>query len=105
MTTQLGSVLGDKKIPTPNFGGSGPSSAAKAQNDKLMDLIKQQEALIKEKEAQSKKIEKARAAFIEARDNLPQGDPAIDFAKEAYKAEVQVFSEITAKISDISNKA
>jgi hypothetical protein len=105
LTAQLGSVLGDKKIPTPNFGGSGPSSAAKAQSDKLMDLIKQQEALIKEKEAQSRKIDKARAAFIEARDNLPQGDPAIETAKEAYKAEVQAFSEITAKISDIANKA
>jgi hypothetical protein len=105
LTAQLSSVLGDKKIPTPNFGGSGPSSSAKAAGDRLNDLFKQQQALVKEQDEQSKNIAKARAAFIEARDNLPQGDPAIDSAKTAYIAEVKAFSDITDKIRDIANKA
>ena len=101
----MGSVLGDKKIPTPNFSGTGPSSSAKAEADRLNELYKEQQALIKEKEAQGKKIDKARAAFIEARDNLPQGDPAIETAKQAYRDEVEAFSAIVAKISDLANKA
>jgi len=105
LTAQLGSVLGDKRIPTPNFGGSGPSSSAKAAGDRLNDLLKEQQALVVEQEEQSKKIAKARATYIEARDNLPQGDPAIETTKEAYKAEVQAFSDITDKIRAIANKA
>jgi hypothetical protein len=105
LTAQLSSVLGDKRIPTPNFGGSGPSNAAKAAGDRLNDLFKQQQALILEKEAQGKKIDQARIAFIEARDNLPQGDPAIETAKQAYRDEVQAFSTIVDRINEIANKA
>jgi hypothetical protein len=105
LTAQLGSVLGDKRIPIPNFGGTGPSSLVKAQADKLNELFTQQQALIVEQEEQSKKIAKARAAYIEARDNLPQGDPALDSAKEAYIAEVTASGAITAKIRDIANRA
>jgi hypothetical protein len=105
LTAQLGSVLGDKRIPIPNFGGTGPSSLVEAQADKLNELFTQQQALIVEQEEQSKKIAKARAAYIEARDNLPQGDPALDSAKEAYIAEVTASGAITAKIRDIANRA
>ena len=105
LTAQLGSVLGDKRIPTPNFSGAGPSSSAKAQSDRLDDLLKQQEALVVEKNEQSKKITIARDAYLEAKNNLPQGDPAIETAKETYIAEVKTFGEITDKIRDIANKA
>ena len=105
LTAQLGSVLGDKRIPTPNFSGTGPSSSAKAAGDRLNDLLKQQQALIVEQEEQSKKIAKARAAYIEARDNLPQGDPAIETTKQAYIAEVKAFSDITDKIRALANSS
>ena len=105
LTAQLGSVLGDKRIPIPNFGGTGPLSSAKSASDRLNDLLKEQQALVVEQEEQSKKIAKARAAYIEARDNLPQGDPALDSAKEAYIAEVTASGAITAKIRDIANRA
>jgi hypothetical protein len=105
LTAQLGSVLGDRRIPTPNFSGGGPSSSAKAEGDRLNDLLNQQQALVKEQEEQSKKIAVARAAFIEARDNLPQGDPVIESAKVTYIAEVKVFSDISNKIKDLANRA
>ena len=98
-------MLGDKRIPIPNFGGTGPLSSTKAAGDRLNELLKQQQELIIEQEEQSKKIAKARAAYIEARDNLPQGDPALDSAKEAYIAEVTASGAITAKIRDIANRA
>ena len=105
LTAQLSSVLGDNKIPKPNFSGTGPSSSAKAQSDRLNDLLKEQEALVIEKNEQSKKINIARDAYLEAKNNLPQGDPAIETAKETYIAEVKTFGEITDKIRDIANKA
>ena len=105
LTAQLGSVLGDKRIPTPNFGGTGPSSTAKAEADRLNELYKEQQALVLEKDAQSKKIAQARAAYLQAANDLPQGDPEIDSAKRAYIAEVKLFGDITDKIKDLANKA
>jgi hypothetical protein len=105
LTAQITSVLGDKRIPTPNFKGSGPSNAAKAEADRLNDLYKEQQALVKEQDAQSKTIAKARQAYLEAKNNLPQGDPEIDTAKQTYLAEVKAFGDITDKIKALANKA
>jgi hypothetical protein len=98
-------VLGDKKIPKPNLSGTGPSSSAKAEADKLNDLFREQQALIIQKDTQSKAVSKARDAYIEAKNNLPQGDSEIETAKQAYIAEVKAFGDITDKIRDIANKA
>ena len=105
LTAQLSSVLGSRKIPTPNFSGNGPSSSARAEADNLNELFKQQQALIVEQEAQSKAINKARDAYLAAKNNLPQGDPEIETAKQAYIAEVKLSGEITNKIRDLANKA
>lgn len=105
LTAQLGAVLGDKRIPTPNFGGNGPSSSAIAANNSLMELAKQQEALIVEKDTQLKVVNSARDTYLEAKNNLPQGDPAIATAQETYIAEVKKFGEISDKISAIANSA
>ena len=61
--------------------------------------------MVVEQEEQSKKIAKARAAYIEARDNLPQGDSGIDSAKETYIAEVKASGAITDKIKALANQA
>lgn len=105
LSAQLNSVLGDRRIPKPNFSGTGPSSSAKSEADRLNELVKQQQALIIEKDSQLKIISKARDAYTEARDNLPQGDPAIETAKQAYIAEVKLFGEINNKIRSLSNQA
>ena len=105
LTAQLSSVLGDAGIPAPNFSGTGPSSSAKAEADKLNELYSQQQALVVEKEAQSKVVNKARNNYLDAKNNLPQGDPAIETAKQTYIAEVKAFGDITDKISAIANKA
>jgi hypothetical protein len=105
LTAQLGSVLGDKRIPTPNFSGNGPSSSAKAEADRLNDLYKEQQALVAEKDAQLKVVNSARDAYLEAKNNLPQGDPVIATTQETYIAEVKKFGDITDKMSAIANKA
>lgn len=103
LTAQVTSILGNSKIPAPNYGGL--SSSVKAESDRLNDLVKQQQVLVVEKDEQLKKVRQARDAFIQARDNLPPGDPAIDTAKQTYIAEVKAFGDITDKISAIANKA
>jgi len=103
LTAQVTSLLGNSKIPAPNYGGL--SSSIKAESDRLNELVKQQQALVVEKDEQQKKVRQARDAFVQARDNLPPGDPAIDIAKQTYIAEVKAFGDITDKISAIANKA
>jgi phage-related protein len=103
LTAQVTSLLGNSKIPAPNYGGL--SSSIKADSDRLNELVKQQQALVVEKDEQQKKVRQARDAFVQARDNLPPGDPAIDIAKQTYIAEVKAFGDITDKISAIANKA
>ena len=103
LTAQVTSILGNSKIPAPNYGGL--SSSIKADSDRLNELVKQQQALVVEKDEQQKKVRQARDAFVQARDNLPPGDPAIDIAKQTYIAEVKAFGDITDKISAIANKA
>jgi hypothetical protein len=103
LTAQVTSLLGNSKIPAPNY--SGLSSSIKSESDRLNELVKQQQVLVVEKDEQSKKVKQARDAFVQARDNLPPGDPAIDEAKQTYIAEVKAFGDITDKISAIANKA
>jgi hypothetical protein len=103
LTAQVTSLLGNSKIPAPNYGGL--SSSIKAESDRLNELVKQQQALVVEKDEQQKKVRQTRDAFVQARDNLPPGDPAIDIAKQTYIAEVKAFGDITDKISAIANKA
>jgi Type VI secretion system/phage-baseplate injector OB domain len=105
VTALLGTVLGDKRIPTPDFKGTGPTNAAKAEVARLDDLVKQQQTLIVEKDTQGKKVDNARQAYLEAKNNLPQGDPVIASAKQTYIAEVKAFSDIVSKISELANKA
>jgi len=104
LTSQIASVLGSSKIPAPNFSG-GISSGAKSEISRLDDLLKQQQKLVVEKEEQNKVVQTARQAFLEAKNNLPEGDPQLEEAKVAYITEVDKFSAITKKIRDIANQA
>ena len=104
VSSQIRGQLGDKRIPTPNFG-TGPTAEAKSELSRLNDLLKQGAVLEAASEAQKIKVNTARIAFIEARDNLPQGDPAIETAKEAYTAEVKAGGEIADKIIALARKA
>ena len=65
----------------------------------------QQEDLLKQIDDQGKVIDKARDAFIAARDTFPAGDPAIASAKAVYVAEVDKLSAINAKLTAVDNQA
>jgi hypothetical protein len=103
LVAQISSVLGNSKIPAPNFNMNADTTNAhlKKQND----LHAQQEDLLKQMDEQSMVIDKARDAFVAARDTFPAGDPAIASAKAVYVAEVDKLAAINAKLTAVDNQA
>ena len=103
LNASVGTLLGDKKIPVPNFGG-GVSAAAtgalQAANDRRSSLEKFEDER-KEIYAKQKAItETARAAYLKADTTLPEGDPEIDrlgliFIAEAKKT-IAILDETSA---------
>jgi hypothetical protein len=84
INTQIKSLLGNSKIPIPNFSGSGPSDSAKnaVQNsiDNNISLTVSFNSLIE----QNEKIEKAKNEYFEAESSLPAGDPKIEETKNKW---------------------
>jgi len=80
LTSQVTSLLGDAKIPAPNFGGTNEDTY-KAGLAKLKEL---QTQLQESKE----KVTQATAAVDKAKQELPAGDPAIAEAEATAKTEI-----------------
>jgi hypothetical protein len=80
LTSQVTSLLGDAKIPAPNYGGTNEDTY-KAGLAKLKDLQAQLQ------ESKDKVIQ-ATAAAEKAKQELPAGDPAIQEAEATAKSEL-----------------
>jgi hypothetical protein len=83
LTAQVKSVLGDPGIPTPNLSGEVPESA-KTDIEKRQENLKELKKVVKEMGDYNKKIDAAKKAYDKALATLPQGDPGIEQAKQAY---------------------
>jgi hypothetical protein len=92
ITAQIGAVFGDSKIPVPNYSGN-PSSTGETESTSLVDQLAQRREKIKEfdtridavlSEAKTVKsqYDLAVAAYVDIKNNLPAGDPAIEESKE-----------------------
>ena len=103
LVAQISSVLGNSKIPAPNF--SKNVDAQKAEEERLTNLVEQQQALLKQQEEQSVVVDNARDAFTAARDSLPAGDPGITTAKDTYQTELAKYTAIGDKIRAIADQA
>ena len=107
LTSQITSLLGDSKIPAPNFAGAS-EDAYKAGLSKL-EQKKQKQKEIQAKidakqveiDAAKKEVEAAIAAYEEANNNLPAGDPAIQAAIETGKAATAKFYALRAENYDL----
>lgn len=94
-TTDRGSInsavtsqLDDPGIPAPNFGEVSEASISKVQsidNDRSAEIERGAQAALKYDKAQNAR-DKAFKALEKARKKLPQGDPGINSAQEAYNA-------------------
>ncbi len=85
LTAQVKSVLGDPKIPAPNLSGEVPESA-KSDLEKKLDKQKELRQVIKELGEFADKQTALRLEYEKAVDTLPQGDPGIEKAKQAFAA-------------------
>jgi len=98
VTTQINSQLGNPVIPAPDFGGTGPAPDAVAAQDQSVknkekySMLKY--SLNKAERDQSKKIDEAQAAYVQARDTYPAGDPKIGQAKYDWEVEIITQSEL-----------
>ena len=132
------SLLGDSKIPSPNFSGVVPASAvaalaalrsgkasvssggtttgtsttlastatgsASTSGPDLSALADQQTALLKQLDEQNIAVTQAKAAYDNASQTLPQGDPAIQAAADAWRAEVSKRITIADQMSAVANQ-
>lgn len=85
ITSQISDVLGDPGIPPPNLVGE-ISSQAKDAIQQLRDSSLETLAVIDELDAWDDRINAAKEAFYIAESSMPQGDPSIDAAREAWFA-------------------
>jgi hypothetical protein len=110
LNASVGSLLGDKKIPTPNFGGgisAAATGALQAVNDRRSTLEKFEEDRKAIYDKQKAITEVARSAYLKADTTLPAGDPEIDklgliFIAEAKKA-IAILDETSAGRQAILN--
>ena len=82
ISAQVGSILGDKKVPAPNFSLFAPSAETQAFIDKDRAWQATYDKLTADWETEKAGLQKimddAIAKFKEAKKTLPQGDPEIE---------------------------
>ena len=96
LTSQVTSLLGDAKIPAPNFEGN-PATLGKTESTMALDKVN--ETILKELGEQStqqiRAVGLANAAYSKAVQELPAGDPSIEAAADTVKAERLALIDIT----------
>ena len=110
LTSQVTSILGDSKIPAPNFAGTS-EDAYKAGLAKLEQKKQKQKEIQAKIDAKfieiaeaKKEVDAAVAAYEEANNNLPAGDPAIEAAIASGKAATAKFYALRAENYDLINQ-
>jgi len=96
LTAQVTSLLGDAKIPAPNFEGN-PATLGKTESTMALDKVN--ETRLKELDEQStqqiRTVGIANAAYAKAVQELPAGDPSIEAAADTVRAERLALIDIT----------
>jgi hypothetical protein len=96
ITTQVSNLLGDKKIPAPDFSGSGPNASASS----IAELVRTKRAeyflLLAEYEKQQPirqaEIEAEGNKYLAAKNTLPQGDPELASMKATGIKNIEIYS-------------
>ena len=93
LLSQVTSILGNSKIPPPNFTGTGPPTSVK-------DLEAKRKELIDKRDAQGTVVDDCASSYKNLKETLPQGDPALQAAQETWKAELTKYSAISKELKD-----
>ena len=99
ITAQIGSLLGDPKIPKPNFSGEIPS-AAKAALQSAQEKVTKSTMVSSEVATLSIDLKQAQSALEGAEQSLPPGDPQIETAKEKV---LDLVGKLQAKSQELSS--
>jgi hypothetical protein len=110
LTAQVTSILGNSKIPAPNFAGAS-EDAYKAGLSKLEQKAQKRkeiqtkiDAKFVEITAAKKEVDSASAAYTEAKNNLPAGDPAIEVAIATTKSATEKLYALRSENYDLINQ-
>jgi len=85
LTSQVTSLLGDAKIPAPNFTGNPATTGESAAESDLQTFNKKRKDQQKRYNEQFEITKTAKLAWIEAAETLPTGDPSISELKKTYE--------------------
>ncbi len=106
LKSQISSVLGSAKIPVPNFSGPPTvgSTASQVALDEQGKTIGEINTLRDKRFDVSKAAGDARYALSKAKQDLPQGDPAIATAEAAYTEAKQKLTDLDKQIVALQEK-
>jgi hypothetical protein len=111
ITAQIGAVFGSSKIPVPNYTGNPASTGETAGTSAAQKLIQKQEkikdfdtriaAILVEAKTKRAEFDTAVEAHVEAKNNLPAGDPAIESTLATAKSLAEGLTAIRKRGYDI----
>lgn len=99
LNAQVDSLLGDPRIPRPDF--TGPSEEGLAN----IEALNQQSLLINDKRKESAKlldeVNASRQEYYKLESTLPKGDPALVEAKQKFKAALAAYTAAIAELDGL----
>jgi len=104
VTAQLSSVLGNPKIPLPNFSG-GQAAFSLNLSKKQQESFAQFDKVQKDLEKAQDEVFELRKAYYDAKKDLPAGDPGIDAARNALVAKEQAVVAIYKELERLATTA
>jgi len=107
ITSQISSLLGDKKIPAPNFSGLLATTSRDLSQTELNAYnatSKEITTLVDSRFDVDKAERDARYALSKAKQDLPQGDPAITALEQAVATATNKLNDLDKKIVSLRNK-
>jgi hypothetical protein len=110
LTSQVTSLLGNAKIPAPNFAGVSEDaykaglSKIEQKKQKQKDIQTKIDAKFIEIAAAKKDVDAATAAYTEAKNNLIAGDPAIEETIANAKAATEKLYALRSENYDLINE-
>ena len=95
ISSQVKNLLGDKKIPPPNYNPTPPATSSVAADIKTKKLtyLTDLEEYNNEVEKRAAAIKAEAAAYQELKNTLPEGDPQVTTARDTGKKNAQEFSD------------
>lgn len=104
LNAQLTSVLGNAKIPMPNFSG-GQAAASLDLSKKQTESYVKYETIKKDLEKAQDDIFDLKKAYYNAKQDLPAGDPGVETARDALYAKEEELVAIRKELQRLATTA